>query len=129
MRIASRFGRSVVVEGNLCLDVADASQGSFGHQIDDLYPQWRRFLEWARESALAPDQPFDVSELDAPVQRPRQVFAIGLNYLDHAAESGVKAPASPTVFTKFPTCLVGPTATVLLPSTTVDWEVELVVVI
>jgi 2-keto-4-pentenoate hydratase/2-oxohepta-3-ene-1,7-dioic acid hydratase in catechol pathway len=63
------------------------------------------------------------------VQRPRQVFAIGLNYLDHAAESGVKAPDSATVFTKFPTCLVGPTATVELPSRTVDWEVELVVVI
>jgi 2-keto-4-pentenoate hydratase/2-oxohepta-3-ene-1,7-dioic acid hydratase in catechol pathway len=70
-----------------------------------------------------------VSELDAPVQRPRQVFGIGLNYLDHAAESGVTVPSSATVFTKFPTCLVGPTATVLLPSTTVDWEVELVVVI
>jgi 2-keto-4-pentenoate hydratase/2-oxohepta-3-ene-1,7-dioic acid hydratase in catechol pathway len=60
---------------------------------------------------------------------PIQVFGIGLNYRDHAAESGVVAPDSPAVFTKFPTCLAGPTATIELPSTSVDWEVELVVVI
>jgi 2-keto-4-pentenoate hydratase/2-oxohepta-3-ene-1,7-dioic acid hydratase in catechol pathway len=129
MRIASRLGRSIIVEGNLCVDIHDASQGAFGHRIDDLYQNWQGFIEWARESAPAPDQPFDVSELDAPVQHPRQVFAIGLNYLDHAAEAGVKPPSSATVFTKFPTCLVGPTATIELPSNTVDWEVELVAVI
>src|SRR5271163_3729967 len=129
MRIASRLGRSVIVEGNLCVDIENASRGAFGHQIDNLYADWPGFLEWARTSAPSPDQPFEVSELDAPVQRPRQVFAIGLNYLDHAAESGVHAPPSPAVFTKFPTCLVGPTATIELPSINVDWEVELVAVI
>src|ERR1700758_3378956 len=129
MRIASRLGRSVIVEGNLCIDIENASKGAFSHQIDDLYQDWPAFLQWARKAAPVADQPFEVSELDPPAQRPRQVFAIGLNYLDHAAESGVKAPASPTVFTKFPTCLVGPTATVELPSTNVDWEVELVAVI
>jgi 2-keto-4-pentenoate hydratase/2-oxohepta-3-ene-1,7-dioic acid hydratase in catechol pathway len=75
------------------------------------------------------DQPFELSELDAPVQRPHQVFGIGLNYLEHAAESGVNVPTSATVFTKFPTCLVGPTAAIELPSTQCDWEVELVAVI
>jgi 2,4-didehydro-3-deoxy-L-rhamnonate hydrolase len=129
MRIASRSGRSVIVEGNLCVDIENASKGAFGHRIDDLYRDWQRFVDWARSSAPAPDQPFEVGELDAPVQHPRQVFAIGLNYLDHAAESGVTAPPSPSVFTKFPTCLVGPTATIELPSTQVDWEVELVLVI
>jgi len=129
MRIASRLGRSIIVAGNLCVDVENASKGAFSHQIDDLYENWQGFLEWARKAAPAPDQPFELSELDAPVQRPRQVFGIGLNYLDHAAESGVKAPDSATVFTKFPTCLVGPSATIELPSRTVDWEVELVVVI
>src|SRR6201997_5959211 len=120
MRIASRLGRSIIVEGNLCADVENASRGAFSHQIDDLYREWAAFLQWARRAAPAPDQPFDVSELDAPAQRPRQVFGIGLNYLDHAAESGVKAPDSATVFTKFPTCLVGPTATIALPRRTVD---------
>ena len=129
MRIASRLGRAVLVEGNLCADIASASNGAFGPRIDDLYRTWPLFVEWAAESGPAPDQPFDVNELDAPVQHPRQVFAIGLNYLDHAAESGVTPPSSPSVFTKFPTCLVGPTATIELPSINVDWEVELVVVI
>jgi 2,4-didehydro-3-deoxy-L-rhamnonate hydrolase len=129
MRIASRLGRAVIVEGNLCADIENASKGVLSHRIDDLYENWEGFLDWARADAPKADQTFEVSELDAPVQRPSQVFGIGLNYLDHAAESGVNVPSSPTVFTKFPTCLVGPTATVLLPSTTVDWEVELVVVI
>jgi 2,4-didehydro-3-deoxy-L-rhamnonate hydrolase len=129
MRIASRLGRSVVVEANLCADIENASQAAFSHKIDDLYQDWPAFVQWARAAAPVADQPFEVSELDAPAQRPRQVFAIALNYLDHAAESGVKAPASATVFTKFPTCLVGPTATIELPSRAVDWEVELVVVI
>src|ERR1700741_3176887 len=129
MPIASRLGRSVLVEGNLCADIANASNGAFSHQIDDLYQNWRLFLEWARESDTVPDQPFDVNELDAPVQHPRQVFAIGLNYLDHASEAGVTPPSSPTVFTKFPACLVGPSAAIELPSINVDWEVELVAVI
>jgi 2,4-didehydro-3-deoxy-L-rhamnonate hydrolase len=129
MRIASRLGRSVIVDRNLCADIEQASQGVFSHQIDDLYRDWRAFVRWAQTAAPVADQPFEVSELDAPVQRPRQVFAIGLNYLDHAKESGVNVPTSATVFTKFPTCLVGPTATIELPSTKVDWEVELVVVI
>ena len=61
--------------------------------------------------------------------RPRQVFAIGMNYAAHAAEAGVEIPQLPPTFTKFPTCLTGPDATVALPSEFVDWEVELVVVI
>jgi 2,4-diketo-3-deoxy-L-fuconate hydrolase len=129
MRIASRLGRAVIVEGNLCADIETASGGAFGHRIDDLYENWQGFREWARDAAPAADQPFEVGELDAPVRGPRQVFAIGLNYLDHANESGVKPPPSPAVFTKFPTCLVGPTATIELPSTQCDWEVELVAVI
>ena len=129
MRIASRLGRSVVVEGSLYADIEKASKGAFGPRIDDLYENWQGFLGWAAESGPSPDQPFELSELDAPVQRPRQVFGIGLNYLEHAAESGVNVPTSATVFTKFPTCLVGPTAAIELPSTQCDWEVELVAVI
>jgi 2-keto-4-pentenoate hydratase/2-oxohepta-3-ene-1,7-dioic acid hydratase in catechol pathway len=57
------------------------------------------------------------------------VFAIGMNYAAHAAEAGIEAPEFPPTFTKFPTCLTGPDATVALPSAFVDWEVELVAVI
>src|SRR5207245_10139923 len=64
-----------------------------------------------------------------PVLAPSQVFGIGLNYREHAAESGVDAPDVPPVFTKFRSCLAGPSAAVGLPSDRVDWEVELVAVI
>jgi 2-keto-4-pentenoate hydratase/2-oxohepta-3-ene-1,7-dioic acid hydratase in catechol pathway len=63
------------------------------------------------------------------VPLPRQVFAIGLNYASHAEESGMEVPRRPATFTKFPTCVTGPHAEVHLPCDTVDWEVELVVVI
>ena len=67
--------------------------------------------------------------LGAPVPRPRQVFAIGVNYADHAAESGMTAPPAPLTFTKFPSAIAGPTADVPLTGDMVDWEVEIVVVI
>jgi 2-keto-4-pentenoate hydratase/2-oxohepta-3-ene-1,7-dioic acid hydratase in catechol pathway len=73
--------------------------------------------------------PYTPADLGAPLLRPAQVFGIGLNYRDHAAESGVGVPAAPAVFTKFRTCLTGPYDAVRLPSGQVDWEVELVVVI
>jgi len=57
------------------------------------------------------------------------VFGIGLNYKSHAAESNMELPPAPLTFTKFPSCLVGPTADVELSGDTVDWEVEIVVVI
>ena len=49
MRIASRLGRSVIVEANLCLDIETASEGTFGHRIDNLYPDWQDFADWAAE--------------------------------------------------------------------------------
>lgn len=65
----------------------------------------------------------------APVPFPRQCFGIGLNYRDHAGETAAELPPAPLTFTKFPTCVAGPTADVPLSGPMVDWEVEIVVVI
>jgi 2-keto-4-pentenoate hydratase/2-oxohepta-3-ene-1,7-dioic acid hydratase in catechol pathway len=68
----------------------------------------------------------------APPVRPGKVVAIGLNYLDHVRESGVEAPASPLVFAKFPSSVVGDGDAIAIPTaitSRVDWEVELGVVI
>jgi 2-keto-4-pentenoate hydratase/2-oxohepta-3-ene-1,7-dioic acid hydratase in catechol pathway len=67
----------------------------------------------------------------APIARPGKVVCIGLNYRDHAAESGAAVPAEPVVFMKDPSTVVGPYDDVLIPraSTKTDWEVELAVVI
>ena len=67
----------------------------------------------------------------APIARPSSIYAIGLNYREHIAESGMETPSEPLVFTKAPNSLVGPTDDVVLPrnATKLDWELELGVVI
>ena len=82
------------------------------------------------DAARAGPSPFTDS-LGSPSPAPRQVFGIGLNYSDHAAESGFAQPATvPPVFTKFASCITGPTGEITLPpGGHTDWEVELVVII
>jgi len=67
----------------------------------------------------------------APIPDPGKVICIGLNYRDHAAETGAAIPREPVVFCKFPTAIIGPEEPILLPpeSDRVDFEAELVVVI
>jgi len=67
----------------------------------------------------------------APIARPHQILCIGLNYSDHAAETGQEVPAEPILFTKSPNTLIGPDDDVLIPrgSSKTDWEVELGIVI
>ena len=69
--------------------------------------------------------------IGAPIARPHQILCIGLNYSDHAAETGQAVPDEPIVFNKAPNTLVGPNDTVLIPrgSTKTDWEVELGIVV
>jgi 2-keto-4-pentenoate hydratase/2-oxohepta-3-ene-1,7-dioic acid hydratase in catechol pathway len=130
MRIGRTNGRLVIIDGDGVIDVATASGGEFSARPDQVFAVWDRFTEWA---AGRPDGahtgPLVPAELGGPVMAPSQVFGIGLNYREHAAESGVDAPDAPPVFTKFRSCLTGPYATVELPSDKVDWEVELVAVI
>jgi 2-keto-4-pentenoate hydratase/2-oxohepta-3-ene-1,7-dioic acid hydratase in catechol pathway len=73
----------------------------------------------------------DGVRVGAPVARPGKVVCIGLNYRDHAAETGAPVPEEPVVFMKDPSTVIGPTDEVLIPrgSTKTDWEVELGVVI
>lgn len=67
----------------------------------------------------------------APVARPGKVICIGLNYRDHAAESGMEVPKEPIVFFKAPNTVVGPYDQILIPrgSEQTDWEVELCIVL
>lgn len=67
----------------------------------------------------------------APIARPHQILCIGLNYSDHAAESGMPVPDEPILFTKSPNTLIGPNDNVQIPrnSLKTDWEVELGIVV
>ena len=74
---------------------------------------------------------FAEERVGAPIARPHQILCIGLNYSDHAAETGQPVPSEPILFNKSPNTLVGPYDDVRIPrgSTKLDWEVELGVVI
>lgn len=69
--------------------------------------------------------------LGSPIARPSKILCIGLNYADHAKETGAALPAEPVLFMKSTTALVGPFDDVVIPKDSVktDWEVELAVVI
>jgi 2-keto-4-pentenoate hydratase/2-oxohepta-3-ene-1,7-dioic acid hydratase in catechol pathway len=93
-------------------------------------------LEWQRRAwgALARGPVRHLAEtatLLAPVPDPRKIICLGLNYRDHAVETGAEIPSEPIVFSKYPTSLVGHEANILLPeeSQQVDYEAELVIVI
>ena len=75
--------------------------------------------------------PFTGERIGAPIARPHQILCIGLNFSDHAAETGQQVPVEPILFTKSPNTLIGPNDEVRKPrgSTKLDWEVELGIVI
>jgi 2,4-diketo-3-deoxy-L-fuconate hydrolase len=129
MRIARVSGRLSVLLGDTAVDVEAVSGGRFPSDPDAVFDRWDELVDWAAGLDAGQAAPYRKEQLGAPVLRPAQVFGIGLNYRDHAAEAGVAPPSTPAVFTKFRTCLTGPYDSVALPSTQVDWEVELVVVI
>jgi 2-keto-4-pentenoate hydratase/2-oxohepta-3-ene-1,7-dioic acid hydratase in catechol pathway len=76
-------------------------------------------------------RPLAGQRIGAPIARPHQILCIGLNYSDHAAETGQAVPTEPILFTKSPNTLIGPNDDVRIPrgSTKPDWEVELGIVI
>ncbi len=129
-RLLNLDGRAALQDGDHWHDLAALSGDP---TLGDPMVAISRFAELHRwqdaTTGRTPDGTVDPAALDNPVPRPEKVFAIGLNYGRHAAETGAQLPPSPLTFTKFPSCLAGPTAEIELSGDTVDWEVELVVVI
>lgn len=127
-RLANIAGRAALCDTTHWFDLESMTKGAFSadvmaaiarsgelHSID--------LTEHTPSGALAE------ADFAAAVPAPRNCFAIGLNYLSHAAESNMELPAAPLTFTKFPSCVAGPNDDVVLNSTFGDYEVELVVVI
>ena len=86
---------------------------------------------WVDERGSRLDRIDRNTRLGPPIARPSKIVCIGLNYRDHAAESGMPVPAEPVIFFKSSTALVGPNDDVVIPkgASKLDWEVELGVVI
>ena len=125
-RLANRAGQAVLLNGEdywaLGIDPMDALA-----RPQELHRRW--------SGRGAPDGQVSPAELGPPVPAPCQVFAYGLNYRDHIEEMdevdylGRTTNEAPVVFTKFPSCLVGPAAPVKLVGDRCDYECEMVAVI
>ncbi|MCW2620329.1 MAG: hypothetical protein JWR28_3478 [Modestobacter sp.] len=129
MRLFTVADRLMIASSAGLVDVEIASAGRFTADPHSAYERWDEFRTWASGHVETETQAVDPSRLGVPVPRPRQVFAIGLNYIDHAGESGFAVPTEPVVFTKFLSSFTGPAGKIVLPPGNVDWEVELVAVI
>ncbi|GCE44582.1 putative HpcE protein [Rhodococcus wratislaviensis] len=129
MRVANQAGRLQIVADGVAVDVETASGGRFSAEPQQIFDRWAEFTTWAATADFTDGTPVVESELGAPVPRPGQIFAIGVNYADHVEESGLTLPDAPFVFTKFPASITGPYDTIEHPGGSVDFEVELVVVI
>jgi 2-keto-4-pentenoate hydratase/2-oxohepta-3-ene-1,7-dioic acid hydratase in catechol pathway len=130
-----RFGNvgnekpGVLLEDGTRLDVSE-----FGRDYDETFfggdgaAQLEKWL--AQNAAKAPRIDSQV-RLGCPIVRPNKIVCIGLNYRDHAAETGGKIPAEPILFFKSTYALVGPNDDLVIPrnSEKTDWEVELAVII
>jgi 2-keto-4-pentenoate hydratase/2-oxohepta-3-ene-1,7-dioic acid hydratase in catechol pathway len=107
---------------------------AFGHDYDEGFFGHGGLLELSRWAAAAADTAPRVEasmRLGPPVCRPSKIICIGLNFRDHAAETGASIPAEPVIFFKATTAIVGPDDDLVIPrdARKVDWEVELAVVI
>lgn len=139
MRLANHGSRLVLLmpdadadgglHGALGIDVHIASGGSIPAEPELSYEHWDEVLELAADSPDGAQITIDRGRLGSPSPRPRQVFGIGVNYADHGAEAGMTLPEVPLVFTKLSTAITGPYGAIPLSTQTVDWEVEIAVVI
>jgi 2-keto-4-pentenoate hydratase/2-oxohepta-3-ene-1,7-dioic acid hydratase in catechol pathway len=121
------------VPGVLCGDDERLNVAAFGEDFDERFfgtdgPE--RLRRWLSEQRDLPRFGSD-ERLGPPIARPSKIVCIGLNYADHARESGVALPTEPVLFFKATTAFCGPHDSVIIPngSLKTDWEVELAVVI
>ena len=130
-----RFGEpGKETPGVLLNDGTRVDASGFGSDYDEAFfgngglAALRRWLEGSGSAAprVAPS-----IRLAPPICRPSKIVCIGLNFRDHAAESGMEIPQEPVIFFKATTSLVGPNDPVVIPrnAAKVDWEVELAVIL
>ena len=107
---------------------------AFGSDYDEAFfggNGLERLELWASENAERAPILADGVRLGPPLCRPSKIVCVGLNYRDHALESGMAVPSEPVIFMKATSAIIGPNDDVTIPrgSTKTDWEVELAIVI
>jgi 2-keto-4-pentenoate hydratase/2-oxohepta-3-ene-1,7-dioic acid hydratase in catechol pathway len=130
-----RFGLPGTEKPGLVLpDGARVDASAFGSDWDERFlggDGVARLAAWARHHAAGAPRLPDGARLGPCIARPSKMVCIGLNYADHARETGQKIPDEPIIFFKATTAVCGPNDDLVLPrgSVKTDWEVELAVVI
>ena len=107
--LANVEGRAALVADGHWYDLETVSGGELGSDPMAALAKPERLTTFTAElDQHQPNGSLEPDRLGPSVPRPRNVYAIGLNYQAHADEGGMEVPANPLVFTKFPSCLVGP---------------------
>lgn len=111
--------------------VLDASPVTIDFDVEFFSRDGIARLQKAIKSDSLPTISIDGQRLGSPIKRAGKIVCIGLNYRNHAAESGMDIPSEPIIFMKAPNTMVGPNDDVIIPrkSKKTDWEVELAVII
>jgi len=125
--------RAALFQGEDYIDL-HATRPDLPSSVRELLAGGSTMLRSAAEAAARPDAARHSAasvKLLAPIPDPPKVICIGLNYRDHAAESGAPIPKEPVLFSKFATAILGPGEPIRLPSVSreVDYEAELVLVV
>ena len=133
LRLANLKGRAQFIVGDIAspraIDVAVASKNSLSADPMLCFAHWDSLKKLAATLDISAGTPVAIADLSCPVPQPRQMFAVGLNYRQHAAEMGSPLPPLPLVFAKFQSSLNSPTGNIEILSDTVDYESELVIII
>jgi 2,4-didehydro-3-deoxy-L-rhamnonate hydrolase len=129
-----RYGELNKEKTGVRIDDVNYDTSSFGEDYDERFfgsdglRRLENFLQ--RERSKLKEVPAN-TRIGSPVARPSKIVCIGLNYADHARETGATPPPEPVIFMKSTTALCGPYDNIIIPKNSVktDWEVELAVVI
>ena len=129
-KLGSIKGRAVLISEDNYYDLKTISEGKLSsstlealHHMDLLNDLNENLNNLDATGAV------DTINFDSPVSAPKNCYAVGLNYRNHAEEAGMQIPEVPMIFTKHTTCLVGATSDIEMRSNYVDYEAELIVVI
>lgn len=133
LQLASVQGRAHFAIGSSTdfrvVDVEHSSKGSLPSDVMSCYSVWQSLRAHAASLSQTDGVACSLEQLDSPVPRPRQLFAVGLNYKKHAEEMASPIPTTPLTFAKFQSSINTPCGDVHLVGATCDYESELVIVI
>jgi 2,4-diketo-3-deoxy-L-fuconate hydrolase len=129
-----RFGKANKEKPGIVLNGTRYDVSAFGEDYDETFFETNglvRLRKWIKKNQQDLPVVSNKTRLGPPVRRPSKIICIGLNYADHARETGAAIPPEPILFFKSTTAICGPNDPLIIPRTSekTDWEVELAVVI